>query len=128
MSDPELTRKLAELRGMKLTSWNSVSSRIEELQQIKIRMEMMMEGEKYNHFKKIIKALSHSVRVNILYAIENGAMCPCELEYITGLAQATISHHLTLLEDAKLLQKDRKGKWAILKPIEKSFLEAILPF
>ena len=128
MSDSELTRKLTELQEMNLTNWRSVSSRILELDQIKISMERIMREEEYFDFKRKIKALNHSARIKILYAIENGAICPCELEYITGLAQATISHHITLLEDAKLLEKDRKGKWTVLKPSEESFLKLIMPF
>ncbi len=128
MSDPELTRKLTELQDNKLTKWESIPSRIEDLKRIQKKIHQMTTDEKYTHFKRVIKALNHPARVKILMAIENGAICSCELEYITELAQATVSHHLTILEDADFIKKNRKGKWTIIESSDKILLDRIIPF
>lgn len=58
-----------------------------------------------------------------LISVNKGESCPCELEFITGLAQATVSHHLTILEDAGLIFRSRKGKWTILKSEKQAIVE-----
>ena len=128
MNDPELTRKLLEMKDSNLAQWKSVPSRIEDLKLIQTKIHTMITDEKYIHFKRVIKALNHPARVKILMAIENGAICPCELEFITDLAQATISHHLTILEDASLIKRNRRGKWTIIESSEKVLLDSIIPF
>ncbi|UCE13559.1 MAG: winged helix-turn-helix transcriptional regulator [Candidatus Heimdallarchaeota archaeon] len=127
MGDSELERKLSELLDLKLVSWNSVSTRIGELNQIKEEITSLQKKQELKDFKKLVKALNHPTRLEILISINNGASCPCELEYITGLAQATVSHHITILEEAGLISRDRKGKWTLLKSenpeIIKNFLK-----
>ncbi|MHA2278926.1 MAG: ArsR/SmtB family transcription factor [Candidatus Kariarchaeaceae archaeon] len=128
MSNPELIRKLSEMQDNKLTQWDSISSRIDDLKHIQKKINIMITDVKYTNFKRVIKALNHSTRVKILMAIENGAICPCELEFITELSQATVSHHLTILEDANLIKRNRKGKWIIIESLEKVLLDSIIPF
>ncbi len=128
LSDPELIRKLSEMQDNKLTQWESIPSRIDDLKHIQKKINSMTTDVKYIHFKRVIKALNHSARVKILIAIKNGAICPCELEFLTDLAQATVSHHLTILEDANLIKRNRKGKWIIIESSEKVLLDSIIPF
>ncbi len=123
MGDSELERKLTELLDLKLVKWKSVPSRIQELKQIKENISISKEKEEFKNFKRLVKALDHPTRLDILISINNGASCPCELEFITELAQATVSHHLTILEDAELISRDRKGKWTILKSKKSNILD-----
>ncbi len=115
MGDSELERKLSELLDLKLVKWKSVPTRIQQLKKIKEDISFLKEQEEFKDFKRLVKALDHPTRLDILISINNGASCPCELEFITELAQATVSHHLTILEDAELISRDRKGKWTLLK-------------
>jgi ArsR family transcriptional regulator len=39
-------------------------------------------------------------------------VCGCELIEPLGLSQPTVSHHLTKLLDAGLLEREQRGKWA----------------
>ena len=128
MSEPELVRKLTEMKENNLAQWESIPSRIEELKQIQNKIKSMTTDVKYTHFKRVIKALNHPARMKMLMAIEKGAVCSCELEFITELAQATVSHHLILLEDAGLITRNRKGKWTIIESSEKILLDNIIPF
>lgn len=61
------------------------------------------------------KALSDPVRVQIVSRIaasESGELCVCELPAALGVSQPTVSHHLRLLTEAGLLERDQRGKWA----------------
>jgi len=95
--------------------WNSVADRKVEIKNIKDKVENLRKSDDFAKFKKLVKALDHPNRLEILISITNGITCPCELEYVTGLAQATVSHHLSILDDGGLISRDRKGKWTILK-------------
>jgi ArsR family transcriptional regulator len=41
-----------------------------------------------------------------------GEACACDLVLPLGRSQPTVSHHLTMLVDAGLLTRERRGKWA----------------
>lgn len=125
MGDSELERKLTELRELKLVEWESVPTRIDELKQIKEIVASLKKKEKFKVGRKLVKALSHPTRLDILVAIDRGASCPCELEFITGLAQATVSHHLTILDDVGLISRNREKKWTILKSEKHAILETV---
>ena len=63
----------------------------------------------------LFKALGDPARVRIvnLLAGAGGEVCVCELTRALELAQPTVSHHLKKLHDAGLLDRERRGKWAI---------------
>ncbi|MHA2244256.1 MAG: ArsR/SmtB family transcription factor [Candidatus Hodarchaeales archaeon] len=125
MGDLELERKLSELLDLNLVKWKSVPTRVDELNKIKEIISSLKKNEKFKEGKKLVKALNNPTRLDILISVNNGASCPCELEFITGLAQATVSHHLTILEEAGLISRSRKGKWTILKSEKHTIVKTI---
>ena len=62
----------------------------------------------------LFKALGDPVRLRIvnLLASSGDAICVCDLTPQTGLSQPTVSFHLKKLMDAKLIERERRGKWA----------------
>lgn len=38
-------------------------------------------------------------------------LCACEIQAATGLTHATVSHHMSILVGAGLVQARKKGKW-----------------
>ncbi len=128
MDNSDLKRKLSELLELQLVEWQSTDDRLNELRQLKNNLENLEKKREYSSFLKMIKALNHPVRISILLSINNGVTCPCELEFLTGLAQATISHHLTILEGADLIIRDRKGKWTLLKSSNSELLDSYFSF
>jgi len=63
----------------------------------------------------VLKALADPVRlrlVSIVAAAPTGEVCACDLPALLGRSQPTISHHLSLLVDARLLEREQRGKWA----------------
>lgn len=60
------------------------------------------------------KALADPVRLQLLALVadaEGGEACVCDLNAAFDLSQPTISHHLKVLHDAGLLQRDKRGVW-----------------
>jgi ArsR family transcriptional regulator len=63
---------------------------------------------------RIFRALADAARVKIVnvLATSDDAVCACDFMPSLGLAQATVSHHLKVLTDAGLLEREQRGKWA----------------
>lgn len=63
----------------------------------------------------ILKALADPVRlrlVSLLATSEAGEVCACDLPELLGRSQSTVSHHLGLLVDAGILEREQRGRWA----------------
>jgi ArsR family transcriptional regulator len=62
----------------------------------------------------LFRALADPARVKILnlLACSDVPVCACEFEPALGLAQPTVSHHLTTLTRAGLLEREQRGRWA----------------
>ena len=79
----------------------------------------------------VMKALADPTRlrlVSMVAAHDGGEACVCDLTGPLGLTQPTISHHLTILVDAGIFTRDKRGKWAFyaLVPAALDTLAAIL--
>ncbi len=63
----------------------------------------------------LLKALADPARlriVSLLATAPTGELCACELPDAIGKAQPTVSHHLTQLVTAGLVEREQRGKWA----------------
>ncbi len=60
------------------------------------------------------RALSDAVRVQILETLRQRCCdtCQCELAPLFDISQPTLSHHLRKLQDAGLIEVERRGRWA----------------
>ena len=45
-------------------------------------------------------------------AAGDGEVCACDLVEPLGRSQPTVSHHLSMLVDAGLVTREKRGKWA----------------
>jgi ArsR family transcriptional regulator len=61
------------------------------------------------------KVLADPARLRLLSLIANapgGEGCACDLMGSLGRSQPTISHHLSVLTDAGLVTREKRGRWA----------------
>ncbi len=61
------------------------------------------------------KVLADPVRLRLLSmvaATSEGEVCACDLTAPLDRAQPTVSHHLSVLTRAGLLQREQRGRWA----------------
>ena len=49
-------------------------------------------------------------RTRILHALFEAEMCVCDLAYLLGMTQSSISHQLRVLKQAKLVKNRKEGK------------------
>ena len=62
----------------------------------------------------LLKALADPVRLRLMSLVlchVGGEACVCDLTGAFELSQPTISHHLKVLHDAGLLDRDKRGVW-----------------
>jgi len=62
----------------------------------------------------LLKALADPVRLRLLSLVashESGEACVCDLNDAFELSQPTISHHLKVLHEAGLLEREKRGVW-----------------
>jgi ArsR family transcriptional regulator, arsenate/arsenite/antimonite-responsive transcriptional repressor len=62
----------------------------------------------------LLKALADPVRLRLMSLVashEGGEACVCDLTDAFDLSQPTISHHLKVLHDAGLLDREKRGVW-----------------
>ncbi len=53
--------------------------------------------------------------LSIISACAEGEACVCDLTEPLGLAQPTVSHHLRVLADAGLVEREQRGRWAYFR-------------
>ena len=62
----------------------------------------------------LLKALADPVRLRLMSLVashEGGEACVCDLNDAFELSQPTISHHLKVLHESGLLERDKRGVW-----------------
>ena len=65
--------------------------------------------------EKVLGAVGDATRIKMLLLLSEREMCVCELESALGLAQPTASHHLGILEEADLVERSKKERWAFYR-------------
>lgn len=63
----------------------------------------------------VLKALADPVRlrlVSIIASAAGGEVCACDLPGLVDRSQPTVSHHLSLLVRAGIVDREQRGKWA----------------
>jgi ArsR family transcriptional regulator len=62
------------------------------------------------------KALADPTRVRILnLLVRNPELCVCDMNASFDLSQPTISHHLSILKKAGLVDCDTRGRWCFYR-------------
>jgi DNA-binding transcriptional ArsR family regulator len=59
----------------------------------------------------VTKALSDANRVRMLCALRGGELCVCQLIELLQLAPSTVSKHLSILNQADLVESRKNGRW-----------------
>jgi ArsR family transcriptional regulator len=63
---------------------------------------------------EVAKALGDPVRLQLVDVLRNhaGKVCVCELVPLFDISQPTLSHHLSKLRAAGIVDSERRGLWA----------------
>src|ERR1043166_2885637 len=71
----------------------------------------------------VLKALADPARLRLLSLIQSspdGEACVCDLTAPLGLSQPTVSHHLRILTESGLLEREKRGVWAYYRLVPAS--------
>jgi ArsR family transcriptional regulator len=79
----------------------------------------------------MLKALADPIRLRLMSLIashDGGEACVCDLTDAFDLSQPTISHHLKVLHDGGLLDREKRGVWVYyrLEPTALAGLAALI--
>jgi ArsR family transcriptional regulator len=69
---------------------------------------------------RALKTIADPARLRLLSLIQaqpDGEACVCHLTDPLGLTQPTVSHHLKVLLDAGLVERERRGSWAYYRVV-----------
>jgi len=62
-------------------------------------------------FMAITRALSDQNRVRTLLALKNRELCVCQIIELLELAPSTVSKHMSILANARLVEGRQDGRW-----------------
>lgn len=62
-------------------------------------------------FMDITRALADENRVRAVMALNGGELCVCQVIALLGLAPSTVSKHMQILRQARLVESRKDGRW-----------------
>ncbi|MDI6881899.1 MAG: metalloregulator ArsR/SmtB family transcription factor [Methanothermobacter sp.] len=83
----------------------------EQVKELKRILSKIPDDEKLEKDASIIKALADPTRLKIVYLLQHGERCVCEIIEALEKPQPTISHHLAILKNAGILKWRKEGVW-----------------
>lgn len=81
---------------------------------IRIDKVRYVVGDLMKNYKKdasIFKAFCDENRLQILDMLKEGEICACKILEKLNIVQSTLSHHMKILLDAKIVNGRKEGKW-----------------
>jgi ArsR family transcriptional regulator, arsenate/arsenite/antimonite-responsive transcriptional repressor len=66
----------------------------------------------------VIKALADENRVRVLMALGPKELCVCQIVELLGLAPSTVSKHVAILKQARLVDGRKEGRWMFCRLAE----------
>ena len=62
-------------------------------------------------FMNITRALSDENRVRVIAALQGRELCVCQIIDLLQLSPSTVSKHLSILRNARLINGRKEGRW-----------------
>ena len=76
-------------------------------------------------FMAIAKALADENRVRMLLSLREQELCLCQIVEMIGLAPSTVSKHMSILRQARLVVGRKEGRWQHYRLAGPSALPAV---
>ena len=81
-------------------------------------LEAQLSQDDADQLARALKVLAEPARLRLLSLIQaqpDGEACVCHLTAPLGLSQPTVSHHLKVLLDAGLVEREQRVSWAYFR-------------
>jgi ArsR family transcriptional regulator, arsenate/arsenite/antimonite-responsive transcriptional repressor len=79
-----------------------------------------LDADEAEGLARALKVLADPARLRLLSLIQaqpSGEACVCHLTEPLDLSQPTVSHHLKVLLDAGLVEREQRGSWAYFRVV-----------
>lgn len=96
-----------------------------QIKRLKKTIANIPEEKQLENNTEIFKAISDPTRLKILYLLQDGELCVCEIIDVLEKPQSTISHHLNVLKKAGFIQGRKEGLWIHYQLTNPKLLELI---
>ncbi len=96
-----------------------------QIKKLKKTMAKIPDENQLQNNTEIFKAISDPTRLKILYLLQDGELCVCEIINVLEKPQSTISHHLNVLKKADFIQGRKEGLWIHYQLTNPKLLELI---
>jgi ArsR family transcriptional regulator, arsenate/arsenite/antimonite-responsive transcriptional repressor len=83
-------------------------------------LEEPLEAARAEELASALKVLADPARLRLLSLIQaqpGSEACVCHLTEPLGLSQPTVSHHLKVLLQAGLVEREQRGSWAYFRVV-----------
>lgn len=77
------------------------------------------------HLLRTTKALADENRIRILGALRESELCVCQIIELLELAPSTVSKHLSVLRNARLIDSRKQGRWMYYRLAGEEFPEQV---
>jgi ArsR family transcriptional regulator len=84
-----------------------------------------IDEEETNREIKVFKAAADVTRLRILKLLAGGELGICEIMLALKKPQSSISHNLSILEDAGLVKERKEGKWCSYSIMDEAVMDMI---
>jgi ArsR family transcriptional regulator len=74
---------------------------------------------------KIFKALADEQRLIILELLQSGEKCACEILDNLNIGQSSLSYHMKILVNSRIVESRNNGKWTFYQISNKGSTDAI---
>lgn len=76
-------------------------------------------------FMALTKALADENRVRALMFLAHGELCLCQIIEMLGLAPSTVSKHMAILKQARLVEARKQGRWQYYRLADKDVPKSV---
>jgi ArsR family transcriptional regulator len=73
----------------------------------------------------ITKALADENRLRAVGLLRHQELCLCQIVEVLGLASSSVSRHMSILQQARLVESRKQGRWAYFRLAEDDVPQAV---
>ncbi len=71
-------------------------------------------------FTQVTKALADENRLRVMMMLKDRELCVCQIVEMLGLAPSTVSKHMAILRQARLVEGRKDGRWIYYRRVDAS--------
>lgn len=101
-----------------------VEEKRDELRKLRVSVDESFDAEDV----RALSALGDETRYRLVRAlVEKDEMCVCEFDAVLDVSESAVSHALSTLRDAGLVEREKRGRWRYYTATDKAktVLEAL---